>query len=97
MALQKLYQAETGQDYLQAYHKIQQIRVDYFQERLTVIIWTYKDDAARLANKNPVTVAERVCLGADYNTVCTKNGKVDLLAEAYKWLKQADYADALDV
>lgn len=96
MALQKSYQAETGQDYPLAYHKIQQIRIDLFQSRITVILWTYKDDAARTANKQPVSCVEKVCQGEDYNMVFPA-GKVDIVGELYEWLKKIDYADALDV
>lgn len=96
MALQKSYQAETGQDYPLAYHKIQQIRIDLLQSRITVMLWTYKDDLARINNKQPVSCVERICQGEDYNIVFPA-GKVDIVGELYKWLKKIDYVDALDV
>lgn len=97
MALQKLYQAETGQDYPLAYHKIQQIRIDLLQSQITVILWMYKDDTARLLNKQPIAVKEHMCTGADFPAVLPKVGSPNILVNLYQWLKQQVYQDALDV
>lgn len=103
MAFLKLFEREsTGEQYLDAYWKVTDVLLSATGQGVRFSVDTYKDTAARQANKQPINHDQYLVTGNDWTTyfaneVLEQPG-ANPFRQAYLWLKaQKPFESAKDV
>jgi hypothetical protein len=102
MALQKSFDDRFGATHASAYHRVARIEMNIARRSAQVHVYTYKDQAARNANKDPVEVTSYLYTQGDYDALFDPSNMSpvdkDPLKNAYDELKtRPEWAGATDV
>ena len=90
MALQKSYEDDQG--FTCDYHRVKRVEIDHDSQSVIIVVWVYKDAAARAANKRPLVYTchvddEGIGYGSHFNQAAMDPLGCNDRERAYEWLK----------